>query len=278
MKTYPCVLSIAGSDCSGGAGIQADLKTISAHGAYAATAVTAVTVQNSCGVTHVHPVPPAIVEAQITAVMEDLPPHAIKIGMVNDAAIIRTIARTLRRYPSCFVVLDPVMVSSSGRPLLEPAALTALTDELMPLCSLVTPNLPEAELLLDIPLKTLDDMHLAARSLLRYGSHAVLLKGGHLDADQLTDVLQVANEQEPHLYTAPKVESRNTHGTGCTLSSAIAARMALGDLLPDAVAHAKHYVHQALVSGRDIWAGKGHGPMNHLFSPQPMHIFHRNEL
>ena len=125
MKTYPCVLSIAGSDCSGGAGIQADLKTISAHGAYAATAVTAVTVQNSCGVTHVHPVPPAIVEAQITAVMEDLPPHAIKIGMVNDAAIIRTIARTLRRYPSCFVVLDPVMVSSSGRPLLEPAALTA---------------------------------------------------------------------------------------------------------------------------------------------------------
>ncbi|MDD6892005.1 MAG: bifunctional hydroxymethylpyrimidine kinase/phosphomethylpyrimidine kinase [Bacteroidales bacterium] len=278
MKTYPCVLSIAGSDCSGGAGIQADLKTISAHGAYAATAVTAVTVQNSCGVTHVHPVPPAIVEAQITAVMEDLPPHAIKIGMVNDAAIIRTIARTLRRYPSCFVVLDPVMVSSSGRPLLEPAALTALTDELMPLCSLVTPNLPEAELLLDIPLKTLDDMHLAARSLLRYGNHAVLLKGGHLDADQLTDVLQVANEQEPHLYTAPKVESRNTHGTGCTLSSAIAARMALGDLLPDAVAHAKHYVHQALVSGRDIWAGKGHGPMNHLFSPQPMHIFHRNEL
>lgn len=273
MKTYPCVLSIAGSDCSGGAGIQADTKTISALGAYAATAITAVTVQNTCGVTGVHTVPAPVVEGQIEAVLTDLHPCAVKIGMVSDAAIVRTIARCLQRHPVRHIVFDPVMVSSSGRPLMEPDAIAAITSALMPLCTLITPNLPEAELLLGTKATTADDMHRAAKALLRYGSRAVLLKGGHLDGNAMTDVLLTTEDDAPYLFTAPKVESRNTHGTGCTLSSAIATRLALGDPLPCAVEQAKAYVHRALTDGRNVHFGEGHGPLNHLFAPVPMHIF-----
>ena len=187
MKQYPCILSIAGSDCSGGAGIQADLKTISALGAYAATAITAVTVQNTCGVTNVHPIPPMVVEGQIEAVMTDLSPHAVKIGMVTDSQTVRAIVRCLLRHQPPFVIFDPVMVSTSGRQLMDTEALEAVTNELMPHCTLITPNLPEAELLLEQPIATTEEMCGAARKLLRYGCQAVLLKGGHLEGTLMTD-------------------------------------------------------------------------------------------
>lgn len=276
MKQYPCILSIAGSDCSGGAGIQADLKTISALGAYAATAITAVTVQNTCGVTNVHPIPPMVVEEQIEAVMTDLSPHAVKIGMVTDSQTVRAIVRCLLRHQPPFVIFDPVMVSTSGRQLMDTEALEAVTNELMPHCTLITPNLPEAELLLEQPIATTEEMCGAARKLLRYGCQAVLLKGGHLEGTLMTDVLQLAQEPEPYLFTASRVNSSNTHGTGCTLSSAIATFLALGSPLSRAVEQAKDYVRQALVSGKDVQTGKGNGPLNHLFSPCPMHIFNQD--
>ena len=273
MKHYPCILSVAGSDCSGGAGIQADLKTISALGAYAATAITAVTVQNTCGVTAVHVLPPAVIEGQIEAVMTDLSPHAVKIGMVTDCETVRAIVRCLCLHRPPFVVFDPVMVSTSGQQLMDSAALEAVTNELMPCCTLITPNLPEAELLLGRSVSTPEEMCTAARHLLRYGSQAVLLKGGHLDGHLMTDVLQLGQLPEPYLFTAPRVESGNTHGTGCTLSSAIATYLALGHPLHQAVGMAKDYVRQALVSGKEVQTGAGNGPLNHLFNPCPMHIF-----
>lgn len=277
MKKYPCVLSIAGSDCSGGAGIQADIKTISALGAYAATAITAITVQNTCGVTGIHPVPPEFVKAQIEAVMTDIRPQAIKIGMVNDGGIIRMIAESLRFYRPKYVVLDPVMVSTSGCRLMEDAAIQVLVSELMPLATVVTPNLSEAEVLAGASIKDVGQMQAAARKLLEYGSEAVLVKGGHLTNGSMCDVLQLKDRPDPYLFEAPKVESRNTHGTGCTLSSAIAACLALGEPVVEAVRKAKKYVYQGIKSGCDVRIGEGHGPLNHFHSPIPMHIFDENE-
>lgn len=269
-KRYPVVLSIAGSDCSGGAGIQADLKTISALGAYAATAITAITVQNTQGVRTVESVPAAIVGAQVAAVMDDLRPDAIKIGMLTDADVVRTLRSTLTAYPPCPVVLDPVMVSTSGRRLLAEEAVEALVDELFPLCTLVTPNLAEAAVLTGQPVGDTATMKQAARRLLGLGCKAVLLKGGHLAGQTATDVLDTGTEV--HLLDAAHIESRNTHGTGCTLSSAIATFIALGKPLPEAVAEAKYFVHTAIEAGRDVQAGEGNGPLNHLFAPQRMHI------
>lgn len=273
---YPCVLTIAGSDCSGGAGIQADIKTISALGAYAASAITAVTVQNTCGVTDVHPVPAHIVAAQIETVMNDLHPDAIKIGMVNDADVVRAIARTIFRFRPRHVVFDPVMISSSGRKLMSDEAIETIRTELFPLCTLITPNIDEAAFLLQRPICSVGDMETAASQLLCYGSQAVLLKGGHLKDDLLTDVLQKKDPPHTYLYSAPKVETRNTHGTGCTLSAAIASYLALGHPLEEAVRQAKDYVHQCLEAGKDIWAGHGHGSMNHLHHPVPMYVLNGN--
>lgn len=277
MKTYPCVLSIAGSDCSGGAGIQADIKAISALGAYAATAITAITVQNTCGVTGIHPVPPEFVKAQIEAVMTDIRPQAVKIGMVNDGEIIRMIAESLRFYRPKFVVLDPVMVSTSGCKLMEDAAIQILVSELMPLATVVTPNLSEAEVLFGASIKDVEQMQTAARKLLDYGCEAVLVKGGHLPDGNMCDVLQLKNEASPYLFSAPKVESRNTHGTGCTLSSAIATCLALGEPVVEAVGKAKKYVYQGIKSGCSVHVGEGHGPLNHFHAPVAMHIFDENE-
>lgn len=272
MKHYPCVLTIAGSDCSGGAGIQADIKTISALGAYAASAITAITVQNTCGVTGIHPVPPSYVKGQIEAVMTDIRPRAVKIGMINDVEIVQVIAESLKKFKPEFVVFDPVMVSTSGCKLMEDDAIEAITTLLMPLASIITPNLSETEVLTGKQIRNIEMMKTASRELLNYGCRAVLVKGGHLENGNMCDVLQLKDESEPHLFMAQKVESHNTHGTGCTLSSAIATFLALGNSMPEAVKQAKEYVYQGILSGKDVHIGEGHGPLNHFHSPVPMHI------
>lgn len=277
MRTYPCVLTIAGSDCSGGAGIQADIKTISALGAYAASAITAITVQNTCGVTGIHPVPPSYVKGQIEAVMEDICPQAIKIGMINDTKIVEVIAESLLKYRPKFVVFDPVMVSTSGCKLMEDEAIEAIITKLIPLATLITPNLSEAEILAGQKIGSVEDMQQQAKKMLKLGCKGVLIKGGHLEGGRMCDVLQTTDEERPQLFTAPKVESRNTHGTGCTLSSAIATYLALGETVTSAVEKAKQYVYKGIKTGKDVYIGHGHGPLNHFYSPVAMHIFDKNE-
>ena len=277
MRTYPCVLTIAGSDCSGGAGIQADIKAISALGAYAASAITAITVQNTLGVTGIHPVPPAYVKGQLEAVMDDIRPKAVKIGMINDAEIVKVIAESILKYHPEYVVFDPVMVSTSGCKLMEDEAIEAITTRLIPLASLITPNLSEAEILAGQKISTVEDMKRQAKEMLKLGCKGVLIKGGHLDGGLMCDVLQTATEEAPHLFTAPKVDSRNTHGTGCTLSSAIATFLALGEPMSVAVEKAKQYVYKGIESGNDVCIGGGHGPLNHFHSPVAMHFFDKNE-
>lgn len=272
MKRYPIVLSIAGSDCSGGAGIQADLKAISALGGYAATAITAITVQNTVGVRAIHPIPPTFVRGQIEAVMEDLHPDAVKIGMISEVEIARTITQCLHKYQPKHIVFDPVMVSTSGHKLIADEAIEVLKQELMPLASLITPNLSEAEVLTGTSIHEISQMEVAARELLQWGSQAVLLKGGHLEDKQMCDVLQMATEAHPYLFCSEKIESVNTHGTGCTLSSAIATLLALGRPMPQAVEQAKAYVTGGIQAGKDVQTGQGHGPLNHFYAPVSMHI------
>lgn len=269
--SYPIVLSIAGSDCSGGAGIQVDLKAISALGAYAATAITAITVQNTVGVKDILPIPTGYVAGQIRAVMDDLHPNVIKIGMVNDADIIRTIAGCLREYAPLKVIYDPVMVSTSGHRLVEEDAISVIKAELFPLCTLITPNLYEAEILSGRKIRTSSEMKEAANLLCQWGNYAVLLKGGHLEGDSMKDLLILPDSpSSPILLESPKVESRNTHGTGCSLSSAIAALCARGKSLTDAVKGAKQYVYQGILHGSDVHVGEGHGPLNHFYAPVSM--------
>lgn len=270
MNTYPCILSIAGSDSSGGAGIQADLKTISALGGYAATAITAVTAQNTTGVRAIHTVPPEIVRQQIEAVMEDIRPDAVKIGMINDAETAEVIAGCLQRYRPRFVVFDPVMVSTSGHRLIKEEAIHTLVSRLMPLATLITPNLGEAEILTGRRVARIDEMEAAAAHLLTLGCKAVLLKGGHLEGGEMCDVLRTAGDPHPRLFTARKIESPNTHGTGCTLSSAIATLLALGTNLPRAIGQAKAYVTAGIDAGKDVHIGQGHGPLNHFHAPVPL--------
>lgn len=272
MKRYTIVLAIAGSDCSGGAGIQADLKTISALGGYAAAAITAVTVQNTCGVKAIHPIPPEYIKGQIEAVMEDLRPDAVKIGMIHDAAAAKAIADSLRKYRPVRVVLDPVMISTSGCRLVEEEAIEIIRTALMPMSDLVTPNLKEAEVLWGESITTVEEMEKAASALLRYGSKAVLLKGGHLSGNDMTDILCCADKEQPIRYEGKKTESRNTHGTGCTLSSAIATLLAQGRTIEQAAGEAKKYVSEGIIHGKEVQTGNGHGPLNHFFAPLPMKI------
>lgn len=274
VKQYPCILTIAGSDCSGGAGIQADIKTISALGAYAASAITAITVQNTCGVSAIHAVPPTYIQGQIQAVMTDIRPISVKIGMINDAGIIRAIAESLHEFTPYYkyIVLDPVMVSTSGCKLMEDNAIEALTSQLMPMATLITPNLSEAEVLTGKRITTIPEMEIAAKELLGFGSQAVLVKGGHLNENEMCDVLYIKGEEHPHRFSSPKIESRNTHGTGCTLSSAIATYLALGEPLDEAVRKAKTYVYQGILNGKDVHIGEGHGPLNHFFAPVAMRV------
>ena len=277
MKKYHTVLTIAGSDCSGGAGIQADIKTISALGCYAASAITAVTVQNTCGVSAIHPIPAEYVKSQIEAVMTDIKPEAVKIGMINDVEIVRAIASSIKTYRPKFVVFDPVMVSTSGCKLIEDKAIEAIKNELIPLSTIITPNLKEAIVLTGDNISHAGSMIEAGRKILNYGCHSVLVKGGHLDGDDMCDVLCINGDSNHYTFTARKIDSHNTHGTGCTLSSAIATNLALGYTLQEAVNRAKEYVYKGILTGKDIHIGNGHGPLNHFHTPVPMHIFAENE-
>lgn len=269
---YITILSIAGSDCSGGAGIQADIKTASALGCYATTAITAVTVQNTLGVSDVHPIPASVVKAQIEAVTEDISPAAIKIGMLTDAETIHAIAEVLHPlYEDCPIILDPVMVSSSGRELLHPEAVECLKKELIPLCFLVTPNIPETEILSGIRIRSMEKRLQAAHEILKSGCRNVLIKGGHAAGDDMADLLVCSGSpRRTHLYHAVKIETPNTHGTGCTLSTAIACFTARDYKLPRAVKQAKQYLTRAMEAGSDVEAGYGHGPLNHLFNPKKL--------
>jgi hydroxymethylpyrimidine/phosphomethylpyrimidine kinase len=246
------VLTIAGSDSGGGAGIQADLRTFSAHGLHGLTAIAAVTAQNTRSVTDVHVVPPASIEAQVDAVFDDFSIAAVKIGMLGNLATVRAVARALARHRPAHVVLDPVMVASSGASLLDAGAVGDLVDRLLPLATAITPNVPEAELLLGRKIRTAEEAEAAAHALHDLGAEAVLLKGGHLAGRTVVDVLYDGSQVHTHTHPRLKVSG---HGTGCTLASAIASRLALGEALPEAVDGAIDYVHGAL---RHAWRpGRG---------------------
>lgn len=268
---YPRVLSIAGSDSGGGAGIQADLKTFSALGCYGMTAITALTAQNTTGVRAIHGVPPAVLRDQIDAVMEDMGADAVKIGMLHSPDLVHTVADAIDRHALTGVVLDPVMVATSGAVLIANAAVQQLVSELFHRTALVTPNLDEAALLVGQPLTCESDMHQAALQMLALGAPAVLVKGGHLTGDVVSDVLATADGHVVWMRS-PRVLSSNTHGTGCTLSSAIAAYLALGYPLTEAVQAAHQYVRNALQAGAHVRTGRGSGPLNHAYAPQVMRL------
>ncbi|PRX11811.1 UNVERIFIED_ORG: hydroxymethylpyrimidine kinase /phosphomethylpyrimidine kinase [Martelella mediterranea] len=262
------ILSIAGSDPSGGAGIQADLKTFSARGTYGMAAMTALTAQNTRGVTGVHEVPSAFVSEQITTIFDDVSVSAIKIGMIANANIAVTIADCLRHHVEVPVVLDPVMVAKGGHRLLPEDAVEALKEHLLPLAALLTPNLPEAAALLDEDVATDRDTMIAQAQALRgLGPQAVLLKGGHLEGEDCPDLLVTA---EGHQWLEGKrIETENTHGTGCTLSSAIAAEIGKGLSLSDAATEAKTYVADAIAASDALAVGSGHGPTHHFHAFWP---------
>jgi len=261
---YIAVLTIAGSDSGGGAGIQADLKTFSALGCYGTSAITTITVQNTLGVTAIHPIPADIVRGQVVAVLEDIKPSAIKIGIVQSADQVLSIAEVLKTYPHIPVILDPVMVSTSGFHLINQGTLVSLQQAIFPLTSLVTPNLDEAEILANMKISTVDDMKEAASRIIQTGCKAVLVKGGHLNGPDLFDVYQDRNGVE-HIFKSIAVQTSNTHGTGCTLSAAIAAFIALGPNMPQAIEKAKEFVQQAIIEGKHVKTGEGKGPLNHFF-------------
>jgi hydroxymethylpyrimidine/phosphomethylpyrimidine kinase len=268
-QRYARVLSIAGSDSGGGAGIQADLKTFSALGCFGMTALTALTAQNTLGVRAIHAVPLDMLHAQIDAVVEDIGVDAVKIGMLHSAATVQAVAAAIDRHRLERVVLDPVMVATSGATLIDRLAIEVLVTQMFPRAALVTPNLDEAALLVARPLTTEADMYAAARELLERGARAVLIKGGHLAGETVSDLL-LARDKQPLWLRAPRIPSANTHGTGCTLSSAIAAHLARGATLEDAVHAARDYVRGALEAGAPVRTGAGSGPLNHAWQPQVM--------
>lgn len=275
-KSYPIVLSIAGSDSSGGAGIQADIKTFSSLGVYGATAITAITAQNTLGVHSQLAIDPQMVYNQIVAVLDDLHPRYVKIGMLANVDIVNAVAEALGRY-DLSVILDPVIVSSSGHRLLSEEAQEAIKQRLLPLTMLITPNIPEAEALCGMRLSTLESKELAARHLIDLGAGSVLIKGGHEVGDVKSDILffMSPNGMETTIFSSETIKTKNIHGTGCTLSSAIAAFMAKGLSMHDAVAEAKRYVGEAICAGADVEIGHGIGPVNHGFNPQKMIINER---
>ena len=264
-KKYSRVLTIAGSDSGGGAGIQADIKTISAMGCFATSAITAITIQNTIGVQAVHPVPLHILAGQIDAVLSDIGADAIKIGMLHSAAVVKIVAEKIGEYGIRNVVLDPVMVSTSGHRLIEVNAVEVIKEQLLPLARVVTPNVPEAEILIGRSISGECDFQKVAKELSdRYGV-SVLLKAGHLSGDTLTDCFYHAEDDSFVWLPSKRVETKNTHGTGCTLSSAFAAALAKGMDLTTAAQTAKRYIGQAILSGAEYEIGHGHGPVNHFF-------------
>ena len=261
--TTPIALTIAGSDSSGGAGIQADLKTFAAFGVYGASVITALTAQNTTGVTGIHQVPADFVTAQIDAVFSDLDVNAVKIGMVAQAATIEAIASALERWSPKHVVLDPVMVATSGDRLLDRGAIEGLRTALIPRASLITPNLPEAAALLDEPVAVSEAaIESQGQRLLAMGCRAVLIKGGHGQGAESIDYLVGADGVIA--LAAPRIATKNTHGTGCSLSSAIAAGLAKGEELETAVRHAKTWISAAIAAADRLGVGHGHGPIHHF--------------
>ncbi|MFO7803756.1 MAG: bifunctional hydroxymethylpyrimidine kinase/phosphomethylpyrimidine kinase [Desulfovermiculus sp.] len=263
--SYRRVLSIAGSDSGGGAGIQADLKTFSALGCYGMTAITALTAQNTQGVRDIHPVPSSCVRSQLEAVLEDIGVDAVKIGMLFSVEVIQTVAGGLKKGHITNIVLDPVMVAQSGDKLLEDQAIEAMGQELMPLADLITPNLPEAEVLLQRKIPDQEAMQQAVRDLCAWGSKAVLLKGGHREEMECIDLLYIRDGDRCLSLKADYVSTVNNHGTGCTLSSAVAAYLAHGLDMEEAVRRAKEYITRAIRAGAGYRLGRGHGPVHHFF-------------
>jgi hydroxymethylpyrimidine/phosphomethylpyrimidine kinase len=265
-QRYARVLTIAGSDSGGGAGIQADLKTFAALGCYGMSAITALTAQNTVGVQGIHAVPASFLKAQIQSVMDDIGADALKIGMLHEPGIVEVVAWAIDHYNIRQVVLDPVMVATSGDRLIAQETVQVLVRELFPRVTVVTPNLDEAQLLLGQPIASAQALDAAAQGLLAMGARAVLLKGGHLASEEVVDVLVQAQGPTRRLASA-RIPSRNVHGTGCTLSSAIAAHLALGHGLEDAVVLARNFILSAIEQGAQVQTGQGHGPLNHGFAP-----------
>lgn len=255
------VLIIAGSDSGGGAGIQADIKTVTALGGYAATAITAITVQNTLGVTAVHPIPVKVIEAQARAVLDDIGADAIKTGMLGDVATVEAVARVLDSARPTPAVIDPVMVAKGGEALLAAEAVDAVRTLLVPRSALLTPNAPEAEALTGLRIETTDDLRRAGEALLGLGAKAVLMKGGHVPGDRVVDLL-ITPEGET-AFEGERIETRHTHGTGCTLASACAVGLAQGMDLTAAIARAWDYVHEAMLRAPGF--GAGHGPLDHAW-------------
>ena len=263
---YNTVLTIAGSDSGGGAGIQADIKAISAMGCFASSAITAITAQNTLGVDAVHPVPLDILAAQIDAVLSDIGTDAIKIGMLHSAEVVSLVADKIEQYGITNVVLDPVMVSTSGHKLIEDNAIEIMKNRLIPLARIITPNIPEAEILSGCTITAQQEFPQIATLLSHNNRTSVLLKAGHLNGDTLTDYFYNAEDGSMTLLPSKRVDTRNTHGTGCTLSSALAAALARGESLTDAAISAKRYIEQAIITGANYDIGHGHGPVNHFFA------------
>jgi hydroxymethylpyrimidine/phosphomethylpyrimidine kinase len=264
-RRYHRVLSIAGSDSGGGAGVQADVKTVSAIGCFGMTVITALTAQNTTGVTGIHAVPPAFAARQLDAIYSDMGADAVKIGMLYSAELIRVVAERLRSYQAKNIVLDPVMVAQSGDKLVEDDAIEAIKTDLMPLATVVTPNVPEAEVLCGHRLRQPSQIEAAARILAGFGSQSILIKGGHGKGAESTDLLYFPQEDRKVTLSAGRISTQNNHGTGCTLSSAIAAYLARGAEIEAAVREAKAYTTEAIRSGAGYRLGRGHGPVHHFY-------------
>ena len=264
-KQYNRVLTIAGSDSGGGAGIQADIKAISAMGCFAASAITAVTVQNTLGVEGVHPIPLDILRGQIEAVLSDIGANAVKVGMLHSSEVVELVAEMVDKYEIKNLVLDPVMVSTSGHRLIEESAIQTLREVLIPRARVITPNIPEAEILAGVKITSSAQFPEVARTLSMGGRVSVLLKAGHLTDECVEDLFYNAEDDTLTLLPSERIETPNTHGTGCTLSSAFAAAIARGEGLTEAARSAKDYIAAAIRSGADYQIGHGHGPVDHFF-------------
>ncbi len=260
MTKKPIAMTIAGSDSGGGAGIQADLKTFAALGVYGTSALTAVTAQNTLGVAAIHEVPTDVIAAQIDVILSDIGADAVKTGMLSSLVIIETVAQKLQRHGVARLVVDPVMVAKGGDRLLQEDAVEALKTRLLPLATVVTPNLPEAEVLTGITIRNTEDVRNAAKAMVNMGAKSVVVKGGHMTGHEALDIFYDGKEFRE--FSAPRIDTKNTHGTGCTFASAIAAGLAKGLLLVEAIAQAKTYVTEAIRANLDI--GSGHGPLDHF--------------
>lgn len=265
MKKYPIVLSIAGTDPSGGAGMQADIKAISATGGFAACAITAVLAQNTTGVSRVMPLPTDFIAEQIAAVFEDIGAEAVKIGMLSSSEVIRMVRESLLKYGAKNIVVDPVMVATSGHRLIEEDAISSLVSDLIPLARVITPNVPEAEILAGEKINGQEDLPRIARKLSCGGKVSVMMKAGHLKDEDVVDIFYNAEEDRITELRSRRITTPNTHGTGCTLSSALASYLAQGYGLDDAARAAKDYIAAAIESGAEYTIGHGHGPVNHFF-------------